>query len=186
MELFYSRLSTVVATLVVAYAAFCIGYLALFALLGGNVIFLIYAGGGALFGALLLMPFAKAVVHAWRHTGPVVILDIDGVTDVRKTHAFIPWEDIGQISLGVGETASFLCIDFKKTDRAREDAPRLFGVGLLLKRARSLGDWNITLRLLKCRRTEVLRQARLMRQQALRRQIIEMNKSNPQGWSGTL
>ncbi len=81
------------------------------------------------------------------------------MNDVRKTHDFIPWEDIGQIRLGVGETPSYLCFDFKKTDRTREDAPRLGGLGLLLKRARSLGDWNITLRL----------------------QIIEMNKANPNG-----
>lgn len=73
----------------------------------------------------MLLPFVKAVIHAWRHAGPVVILDIHGVTDVRKTHDFIPWDDIGQIRLGVGETASYLCFDFKKTDRTREDAPRL-------------------------------------------------------------
>jgi hypothetical protein len=40
--------------------------------------------------------------------------------------------------------------------------------------------------MLSCRRTEVLRAAQRMRQKGLRQQIVEMNKHDRSGWSGTL
>lgn len=186
MELFYSAPILIVATIGVVYVAGWIGFWMYAGLASGHI--LAQFMGAAVFLVMLplLVPFLRAVVRAWRHSGPVVILDATGITDVRKKCEFIPWTDVELVKLGFGTTASDLCIEFRKRDPEREDGPVFSWVGRFVKRSRALGDWNVSLRMLSCRRVEVLRAAQRMRQRGLRQQIVELNKDNRSGWSGTL
>lgn len=128
--------------------------------------------------------FLSAVVHPWRHRGPVVTFDLEGVTDVRKAQAFLPWSEVGRIELGAGNRASFLCFEFRRPNRRLEDGPRLGPLGTLFKRAATLGDWNISLRMLACSKRDALAAARRFHQLNLRRHVAERNKDR--AWSGTL
>ncbi len=186
MELFYSAPILIVATIAVIYVAGWIGFWMYAGLAGGHILAQVIGAAALLVMLPLLTPFVLAVVRAWRHKGPVVTMDATGITDVRKKCQFIPWTDVDVVKLGLGNTASDLCIEFRKPDRAREDGPVFFWFGAALKRSRALGDWNVSLRMLSCRRTEVLRAAQRMRQKGLRQQIVEMNKHDRNGWSGTL
>lgn len=186
VEIFYSAPILILATLAVVYVAGWIGFWMFAGLASGHILAQIIGAAAFLVMLPLLLPFLMAVVRAWRHKGPVVILDATGITDVRKTCAFIPWTDVELVKLGVGNTASTLCIEFRKPDPEREDGPVFFWLGRFMKRWRALGDWNVSLRMLSCRRMEVLRTAQRMRQKGLRQQIVEMNRHNRNGWSGTL
>jgi hypothetical protein len=186
VELFYSAPILIVATIAVVYGAGWIGFWMYAGLAGGHILAQVIGAAALLVMLPLLMPFVLAVVRAWRHKGPVVTMDATGITDVRKKCQFIPWTDVDVVKLGLGNTASDLCIDFRKPDREREDGPVFSWIGWLFKRSRALGDWNVSLRMLSCRRTEVLRAAQRMRQKGLRQQIVEMNKHDRNGWSGTL
>jgi len=184
-EYAYSLFKLLAATALLVWFTGWAVYLLIAAVFSGHIVFMA-AGVGALVGLPLVLAFWGPILHGWRHSGPVVTLDTEGITDVRKKSDFIPWSDIARMDHGVGETAGFLCIHFRQTDRDREDAPRLFGLGYLLKRARSLGDWNVSLRLLSCRRREVLEAAERLRRKSVRRQVVELNKGNRNGWSGSL
>lgn len=186
VEIFYSAPILIVATFIVAFFACHVAFWTYAGLIGGH--FLMQLMGGLTFFFLLpmLLPFVMAVVRAWRHKGPVVTIDATGITDVRKKCEFIPWVDVDLVKLGVGNTASFLCIEFRKPDPEREDGPVFSWVGRFMKRWRALGDWNVSLRMLSCRRLEVLHAAQRLRQKGLRQQIVEMNRHNRNGWSGTL
>lgn len=190
VELVYSWVPTLAASVVLALAGGWLVYLGYAGLAIGHALGWVVTAGALAFSPLVLM-FVGPVLHAWRHLGPVVTLDERGVTDIRKAHPFIPWSDIGQIDLGYGESASYLCFEFRRPDRQREDPPVAFFLGNVFKRLQALSDWNISLRLLACRKAEVLQQARRLHQQALRQQVVRMNRSsnaNPdtKGWSGSL
>lgn len=186
VEIFYSAPILIVATLGVVYVAGWIGFWMIAGLLSGHILAQVIGAAALLVILPLLLPFLMAIVRAWRHKGPVVTMDATGITDVRKKCQFIPWADVDVVKLGVGNTASYLCIEFRKPDREREDGPVFFWFGAALKRWRALGDWNVSLRMLSCRRMDVLRAAQRMRQKGLREQIVEMNRRNRNGWSGTL
>lgn len=123
----------------------------------------------------LLLPFLPSVLHPWRHRGPVLVLDEDGVTDYRKTVPFIPWSDIRSVSVGSGETANFLCFSFRHPDPRREDPPGGGLLGRMLKRAAFLSDWNVSLRLLRCHKQDLLRSARDLHRLSVRRRVIALN-----------
>jgi hypothetical protein len=186
MEIFYSAPIVIAATAIVLFFAGWIGFWILAGLYSGHYLAQIIGALAFLFLLPMLLPFVADVARAWQHKGPVVILDAAGITDVRKKCPFIPWTDVDLVKLGVGNTAQYLCVEFREPDREREDAPVVFGIGSLLKRARAVGDWNVSLRLLSCRRLEVLRIAQAMRQRGLRQQLVEMNGAGRNGWSGTL
>jgi hypothetical protein len=186
VELFYSAPILIVATIAVVYVAGWIGFWMFAGLASGHILAQVIGAAALLVMLPLLMPFVLAVVRAWRHKGPVVTMDAMGITDVRKKCAFIPWTDVDVVKLGLGNTAADLCIEFRKPDREREDGPVFFWFGAALKRSRALGDWNVSLRMLSCRRMDVLRAAQRMRQKGIRQQIVELNKDNRSGWSGTL
>lgn len=150
----------------------------------GHLLLLVVGVCAALVGAPVLLTFLSTVVHPWKHRGPVVTFDADGVTDVRKAQSFLPWDDVGQVELGAGNRASFLCFEFRRPDRRREDPPRLGPLGIVLKRAMTLSDWNISLRMLACSKREALAAARRFHQLSVRRQVVERNKDR--SWSGTL
>jgi len=186
VELFYSAPILIAATIAVVYVIGWIGFWMFAGLASGHILAQMIGALAFLFLLPLVLPFALAVVRAWGHKGPVVTMDATGITDVRKKCAFIPWKDVELVKLGVGNTASTLCIEFREPDREREDGPVFFWVGRFMKRWRALGDWNVSLRMLSCRRMDVLRAAQRMRQKGLRQRIVEMNKHNRNGWSGTL
>ena len=186
IEIHYSPLVVLAATGLFVLALGWIGFWVIAGLFGGHFLLLLVGSIALLVGMPMVLSFAPAIVHPWLHKGPVLTLDSQGVTDVRKKCSFIPWADIGLIKLGVGETASFLCFEFRRPDRQRQDLPRLGALGALLNRFRSTSDWNVTLRLLACRKREVLKAACRLHQQSIRQQVVERNKGKGTGWSGTL
>jgi hypothetical protein len=187
LELFYSRPLVIVATLLVGYFVCFPLYWLILMMSSGHVFGLVLGVLGLLFGLPLLIPFVMVMLHAWRHQGPVVILSVEGVTDYRKKRSFVPWTDVKLIRLGIGETASFLCFVLQRSALDMEDAPRIFfGLGRILKCLDGLGDWNISLRMLRCNKRDVLAQARKFYHLGIRQQVVEMNKDQASGWSGTL
>ena len=186
LQIHYSPFVRMAATALLALVAGWVGYLAFVGLFSGHVLLLLFGAFAFVVGLGLLLPFVGPVLHAWGHKGPVLTLDQTGITDVRKTCSYIPWSDVGLINLGVGERASFLCIEFRRPDREREDAPRLLGLGRILKLASSLSDWNVSLRMLACNKQEVLAAARRLHQRSIRQQVVALNRGSSHGWSGTL
>lgn len=176
IEIHYSPLVYVPATALFVLALGWLGYWMLAGLLSGQGLGVIIAAVAALFGLPLLLPMLPSVLHPWRHRGPVLILDEDGVTDIRKRVSFVPWSDIASIELGSGETASFLCFGFHHADSRRQDLRGLGGLGTVLSRMRSLSDWNVSLRMLACQKQEVLSSARRLRQHHLRQKVIALNQ----------
>lgn len=187
LELHYSWFQTLWMSALWAYFAGAVVFWAVIGLAGGNVVFAIAGVVGLLGFGPLLLTFVGPLWHAWTHKGPVLTLDARGVTDRRKRKApFIPWADIGQMWLGSGSTASYLCFEFRRPDRDRADPPPGWLAGGLLKRVRFLSDWNVDLRPLACRKADVLRRADRLHKQELRQRVVRMNQHRSQGWSGTL
>lgn len=173
-------------TCIAAAAAFLVvsawgGYWLAAGLFSGHWLALLMAAVVLLVLMPVLLAFLPAVIHPWRHRGPVLILDETGVTDLRKKVSFIPWSDIASIGLGSGETAAFLCFAFKRTDRSREDPPRIGPLGKLTTRVRFLSAWNVSLRMLRCDRHELLAAARRLRQISIRQQIVALNANSKAG-----
>lgn len=187
LELHYSWLHTLWSTALWAFFACWAIYLPLAGLFSGHMVLAMAGVVGLAFGGPMLLTFVGPLLHAWTHKGSVVTLDARGVTDRRKKKTpFIPWQDIGQISLGAGETARFLCFEFRRPDRERADPPPGWLAGGVLKRVRFLSDWNVNLGPLACRKLDVLRRAQRLHQQELRQRVVRMNRHNQQGWSGSL
>ncbi len=186
MEIYYSPLVYVPVTALFFLASCWVCFWVVAGLISGHVIAIVVGGVAAFGSAPLLLSLLSAVVHPWRHKGPVLTLDESGVTDIRKKVSFIPWSDVASINLGIGETASFLCFEFRVADRERQDLRALGPLGTLLSRTRSLSDWNVTLRMLACKKGDVLRAARRLQAQEVRRQVVSLNKGRDSGWSGKL
>ncbi|KPF43321.1 hypothetical protein IP87_17320 [beta proteobacterium AAP121] len=162
------------------------------AVFSGNVWLIVAGGVAVIFLGPLLLSLLPSVLHPWLHRGPVVILDAEGVTDLRKKSAnrSIAWSDVGQVQLGSGETSSCLAFEFRRPNREKQDGAVVGGLAVFLNRARLLSDWNISLRMLSCSKQEVLKAATRLHQQSVRRQVVERNKGRSagsnNGWSGTL
>jgi len=185
-ELYYSAPLLWVASLALALVACYIGFWIVAGLMDGRRSLSAIMGLSCLLVLPILLAFGLPVMRAWRHKGPVVVLDTEGIADARKEVGFIPWSDIGNIQLGAGNNARFLCFEFRVPDRQRQDIGRLGVIGSILSRSRSLSDWNVSLGLLACRKRDVLRTAQRLHQQSIRQQVVELNKGRPSGWSGTL
>lgn len=185
-ELFYSPFLFVPATVLYIAAVGWAAFWMIAAVFGGHVLAVVIGATVAVVVVPMLLVSLKSMVHPWTHKGPVVVFDANGVTDVRKKHPFIPWSDIGVIKLGTGETAGFLGFEFRRPDRTREDPPRMGALGTILRRARSLSDWNVSLRLLDCRSGTALAAANRFHQRAVRQQVVARNRGTNHGWSGTL
>lgn len=181
VEVRYSWPRVILGTALFVWASGWVAFWAILGAFGGHALAIVVGILALLVGVPLLLPFAGAVIHPWRHSGPVLVLDADGVTDVRKANSFIPWTDIRSIRLGVGATAGFLGFVFRRPDRAREDPPRLGVLGTFLRRSAFLGDWNVSLRLLACRRQDLLQAARRLHQQGLRRWSVEPDATRAAG-----
>lgn len=187
LELRYSLPQTIWSTLLFAYLGGWALYLPLVGLLSGHLVLLMAGLTVLVVGGPPLLTFVGPLWHAWTDKGPVVTLDARGVTDLRKKETpFIPWQDIGQVSLGAGVTAPYLCFEFRRADRERADPPHVGWLGSWYKRWRFLSDWNVNLRPLACSKSDVLRRAQRLHQQELRQRVVRMNQYRSQGWSGTL
>lgn len=186
IEIHYSPFVYIPATVLFLVTVCWVCYWLVAALFSGHFLAIVVGGLATLGLGPILLSFLPAIVHPWRHEGPVLTLDEIGITDVRKKVSFIPWCDIGSIDLGVGETASYLCVEFRRPDRQRQDLRLLGPLGTFLSRTRSLSDWNVTLRMLACTKQDLLRTARRLHQQDLRRQVVALNKGQSAGWSGHL
>lgn len=185
-EYFYSWPKVMIATAMVLFFVGVVAFWTVLGLWGDHFLFAI-VGTIAFFVLLpLLLPFVRAVVFAWMHKGPVVVIDTRGIRDLRKKVDFIPWTDIVRVELGVGETAPFLGVHFDRRDPAREDAPRAGLLGFLIKRFQGLADWNVSLRMLACRRAEVENTANRLRRTGLRDRLAAQPRRTTQDWSGTL
>jgi hypothetical protein len=186
IELHYSQFTLLLASAILALVSVWVLFWIVVGLASGRSIAFVVGLLAFLFGLPMLLALSPSLVRAWRQKGAVVVLNAEGVLDVRKKVDFIPWSDIGQVSLGVGNNAHFLCFEFRKADPQRQDSGNLGWLGTALNRSRSLSDWNVSLRLLACRKLEVLKAAQRMHQQSVRQQVIELNKGRSNGWSGSL
>lgn len=192
IQIFYSPFMMVGASALFVWFAGWLVFWAYSAVFSGNV-WLMVTGGvtGIVFGPLLLT-LRPSVLHPWMHRGLVVILDAKGVTDLRKKgrNRSIAWSDVGQVELGSGNMASYLAFEFRRPDREKQDGAAAGGLAVLFNRALLLSDWNISLRLLSCSRHEVLKEARRLHQQDVRRHVVALNKSQStspdHGWTGQL
>lgn len=192
IQLFYSPFMMVGASALFALFAGWLVFWAVVAVFSGSVLFVLTGGIAVVVGGLLLLPLLPSVLHPWMHRGPVVTMDAEGITDLRKKgqNRSIAWSDVGQVQLGAGNTASYLAFEFRRPDREKQDGAVADVVAVLFNRARLLSDWNISLRMLSCSRHEVLKEAKRLHQQSIRRQVVQLNKGRStghmHGWTGTL
>lgn len=177
VEFHYSRIATLFAVIFLGTATLWTGRLVLLCLLADHALF--YVGGAILLvvSIPLLVPFWISVLHACWYREAVVIFDEHGVTDVRQKESFIAWEDIGRISLGVGETYSFLCFQFREARTTRQHLGFFYVLIMIVQRIRFLADWNINLRLIHCRRMEALRLAQGFHRRSISERIAEANRA---------
>jgi hypothetical protein len=115
--------------------------------------------------------------RAFFHRQPVVTFAADGVTDTRHKQSFIPWFDIGHISLGWGNGAyHYLRFQFRTRELANQYARPNFLLSFLWTRANRLADYNIYLLSLGCSRREVLRAAQRFHASAVTEMVKKMNR----------
>ena len=187
IRLYYSKARAAVVLVLVTACVTWVGYLALVGLLVGHVVLLLAGVLLLVVVVTLAIAFARESARALTHRGPVVIMDERGITDTRQKSPFVAWDDVGEISLGgLSQTRGYLIFEFRTASTARAHTPSFFLARFFVRKALFLGDWHVDLRPLKCRTADVLRAARTLRQQALRRQVVRLNAGRSDGWSGTL
>lgn len=120
---------------------------------------------------LVLLPYGRRGWKAWHSKEPVVIIDADGITDVRETPDRIQWLDVSDISLGYGEKSHVLRF-YLRSGRA-DDRPWLSRLHSLFS---NMGDWNVNLWMLDASRDEVLNACKTFKTQAIRQQVDRLNK----------
>jgi hypothetical protein len=150
---------------------------------GLSMLALLTSGPGALLGVLglaVLLPIyawlLRYVLRALRPGPAIVTLDEHGITDTRQSVSFVPWDDVERVRLGAGDKSHYLCIEFKSAEIAKRytRAPTWWTVWWRL--AESMGDWNVSLLTLRCRRAEVLKYAESCRRAAIRRRVVQLNQ----------
>lgn len=186
LELHYSALRVVALTAGVILVLGWTAYWVVAGIVSRHFLAVIVGVGAFVISVLVVSSTLGALVHAWRHRGPVVVIDLEGIRDMRKRVEFIPWSDVKEVRLGAGETASILCFNFRQPDKKRADGPPSRIVQVFWRTYRFIGDWNVSLRLLSCRRFDVLKRTVALQRQAMLRRVAELNRDNKNGWSGTL
>ena len=181
LELYYSKPFAIVALALATGVVFTSGpaLVGLAMIPGYQVI--------AWLSAIVFVPVLFAVyrynLRALFHKDAVVILEPDGITDTRQEISFAAWDDVHSVSLGVGETASYLRLKFKTTELAKMYVGRGYLIRTIFRRIRFLGDWNVNLMPLGCSRQHVALTAEALRQHSLRRRVEELNRA-PHGNEG--
>ncbi len=186
IHLHYSRLRAFLGAGVLLAISLWIVWIFIAGLLSPNIVLMMADGASVLFIGPALAYHAVEPLRACVHRDPVVTLDAEGITDQRKKEgSFLSWDEVGQISLGyTSQTWSYLIFDYRNGVVARTR-----GQGhskAFFRRALNLGDWHVNLRLLACKRADVLRAAKRLQQAAVRREIVKKNGPSSQGWTGSL
>ncbi len=173
LELHYSRpMAVMVGLLVMASLASTLP-LAL-ALMQFNALAIFGIGALAILGPIYLL-LLRYVLRALLSAEPVVTLNELGVTDTRQRVDSVAWDDVQRVRLGMGNRAHTLCLELKPAAVSRYTrAPG--GWRLLMRYVETLGDWNVNLMPLRCKRTEVLAAAEALRKAAIRRRVEQLNR----------
>jgi hypothetical protein len=175
LELYYSRFTAVLVMMVA---------LGVTATSGMTLVGLMMQKGFAVIGWIGIAIFAPVLFALYRfslralfRTTPVVVFDADGVTDTRNNPAFVPWTDIGNISLGWGNPSyHYLRFEFRTADIAKQYMGRASGFRVLALRTQFLGDWNIYLLTLRCSKFDVLRAAKRLHQHSVAEMVNSVNQ----------
>lgn len=185
LHLYYSRPLAFLAVGLLLAIALWLAYVFVAGLFSPNLVLTMAGGGGLLFIGPILVYHAIEPLRACTRRDPVVTLDAEGITDRRQKGSFLGWDDVGQIWLGYqSQTRSHLIFEYRNAAVAKS---RGQGHGkAFFRRALTLGDWNVNLRLLACKPADVLRVAKRFQQAAVRREIVKKNGPSSQGWTGSL
>jgi hypothetical protein len=134
--------------------------------------------------AVFILPFIVLGLKALFTREAVIILDADGVTDVRRDPSYAAWDDISNISTGWDEYFFSLRFEFRDHAKAKEYVGSPYWPLWILRRLVGAHDWNLNMLLLDRSRTEMVEVAEAYRQNAIRRRIEEANAGRQ--WSGAL
>ena len=185
LVLHYSKPRALVMLAVLAGCTLWLAYLILAGIVAGQPVILIAGVVATVAFVPVVIPSLMQNLTALQSSGPVVVIDERGITDNRKEEAFLGWEQIGAIKLGMTQKShSYLIIDYRsaRVAQARQQSKWFFWV----RRFATFGDWEVNLRPLRRNDDDVLRRAQRLHQQFIRRQIVQKNGPANQGWSGSL
>lgn len=107
---------------------------------------------------------------AWqfRKRGPVVILDEDGITDLRLGERPVPWDDIAQFEVKLtNRGGTNLVVKFRDMETAREHLGHLRSPFAWMDNRAYGGHWLVRLTSLRFDGTEVTRRANAFAARAL-------------------
>ena len=186
LHLYYSRPLAFLAMGLILTIGLWLVYIFVAGLFSPNIALMIAGGASILFIGPVLAYHAAEPLRAFTRRDPVVTLDAEGITDRRqKAGSFLSWDEVGKIWLGYhSQTRSYLIFEYRNAAVA---TTRGQGHGkAFLRRALTLGDWHVNLRLLACKPADVLRAAKRFQQTAVRREIVKKNGPSSQGWTGSL
>ncbi|MDC8015915.1 hypothetical protein [Tahibacter soli] len=118
--------------------------------------------------ALMFLPWGVFfLVQAWRRLRDVfdrraiVRIDDDGIADLRRSEAVVPWEDISQVRIARARGGTCLMVRFRDRNAALSHVDALGLPAGLARRILSAGDeWPVMLTSLNYRHATVLRTAR--------------------------
>lgn len=191
IEVRYSRIMVVIGWGLFLWAVgWCLSWIP--AIFSGTLVGVALGLTAPLAVPFLLVMFLPDLLHTLKHRGPVLVMDLEGVTDRRKKGAHLSWDDVADVDLGSGTTTSKLCFALRRADRRRQDLPWLGALGVLMHRMMGMSDWNVGLFLLSCNKGDLLEAARTLRERRIRRQAVQANRAREtsgdpfQGWSGRL
>lgn len=177
VEIPYSRVRALVFLLGLLGFAGWLAYWTIVLLASWHVSLQAIAVPSAVLVLLVTLLPAWRLLRAWRHQGPVVTMDVDGVRDVRQSHDFVEWKDIEDVALGYGASSHFLCFTIRDSVRERGDTPGRSALFTLFRRLHGVGDWNVDLRLLAGSRYRIWQKAKQMRQLGIRQHVLKSRET---------
>lgn len=136
--------------------------------------------------AVFVLPVGLRALRALGSRDAPLVFDDEGVTDTRRNPSFAAWRDIHQVTLGYGETAYLLRIDFREREVAARYISGPFSIGRIIRRLYARGDWNLDLWYLQGSRHELLRIALAYRSAGIRKRVVAARVEQPEGWTGPL
>ena len=115
-----------------------------------------------LFGppAVVMLLWLSYCAWQFRKRGPVVILDEDGITDLRLGEHPVPWDDIAQFEVKLtNRGGTNLVVKFRDMETAREHLGRVRTPFAWMDNRAYGGHWLVRLTSLRFDGTEVTRRA---------------------------
>lgn len=172
LSLHYSRPKALLALCLVVLLAGSFGYhlFLLASYVSASSSPAVLAALAATLAIAVALPFVAGPVRALRHAGPVVVLDAQGITDIRRAPDFIPWLDVSSITIGFYvPTRRWLVFQIHARAAGRLRTSTMARLRGFLRRGILLGDWHANLQPLDARVVEVLDVAERLRLDARRR-----------------